>query len=620
MEKIGIVELETSEEESKMLKLSETYWKDYLKEKNYNKDSSKMCELCIQDQIKKYGKQTIVCSGINSIENKQEGFEEIKHNFTEEEISELNSIYNPYDYMKTYLDYDKKVKSFQDRFYQRLILSCSARYKVVRMGRRTGKSRSIAMLAVHKAIMADNSITPYRILLVSPYQVQTEEVVNSIIDICNNLPDKPLKSSKQTPAWKLTFENGSILMGFTASTNGDQIRGQPADLIILDETDDIPAKAITSIMGIKMQNPEVEVWRSGTPKGEKNLHQAEQDVLAKSFHYPSYVIPQYSDMMDASLRTEMGEGIGYIEEVLAEISSGSNQVFQTLFLNRAQNKANFISALDVLNDRSRYIVTIGVDWNHDQVGSRIVVLAYDKITPQFTIIDKEIVAIEGFTQHAAQDKIIMLNRKYNCDHIFVDKGFGTTQVANLKQFALGVAGTVPKGHPDLKLLDITPIDFGSSTEVRDPVSGELHKTPTKQMAVLNAVEVLEKDLLTLHPQEDHDIILQFKNYIEKSRNKNRIVYGYLSKRIGDHDLDAIMIGLFGMKLTYSSLFISDSTQAMIKYAGRNDDTAINNNTEAAMEIFGLSFGRRSQNTSSRRSEGIRGNRNGNLQRKNRSMF
>lgn len=135
--RIDILELEQSEEESKVMKLSETYWKDYLKEKNYNTDPNKMCEICIKDQIQKYGKQSIICSGLNSIENRQEGFSDISDKFTEEEISELNSLYNPYDYMKTFLDFDKKVKSFQDRFYQRLILSCSARYKVVRMGRRT---------------------------------------------------------------------------------------------------------------------------------------------------------------------------------------------------------------------------------------------------------------------------------------------------------------------------------------------------------------------------------------------------------------------------------------------------------------------------------------------------
>ena len=487
------------------------------------------------------------------------------------------------------------------------------------MGRRTGKSQSIAMLAVHKAIMNEN----YRILLVSPYAVQTEEVINTIKTICQQLPENPLVSSKQTPAWKLTFNNGTILMGFTASTNGDQIRGQPADLIILDETDDIPEKAITSIMGIKMQNMDVEVWRSGTPKGEKNLHKAEQSRLSKSFHYPSYVIPIYSDIMDQSLRDEMGEGIGYVEEVLAEISSGSNQVFQSIFINRALNKPMFISAQDVLSDRQRFIVTIGVDWNHDQVGSRIIVTAYDKITPQFYIIDKEKVAIEGITQYAAVEKIIQLNRKYSCDHIFVDQGFGAAQVADLKQFALGQAGLVPKGHPDLKLLDVTAINFGSSTEIIDPVTGVPYNTPTKQLAVQTAVEMFERDLITLQAKEDHDIILQLKNYVEKSRTKGRIVYGYLSKKIGDHDLDALIMALFGMKKTYSTLFVGETTQALMRVVESNSNKEAQaieeeSNIETARQIFGLSFGRNRSNsneykssrskTTSSRTNGLKRNR------------
>ena len=48
-----------------------------------------------------------------------------------------------------------------------------------------------------------------------------------------------------------------------------------------------------------------------------------------------------------------------------------------------KNKALKITAKEVMDDRSRFIVFIGVDWNHDQVGSRILVIAYDKIIPQF---------------------------------------------------------------------------------------------------------------------------------------------------------------------------------------------------------------------------------------------
>ena len=615
-EKLEIVQIEESEEESQVMKLSETYWKDYLRDNEYNKDPNKMCELCIEEQIKKHGQQVIPCTGINRAENKlgKHLFDQIVDTLTPEEKAELDALYDPYVYMDTFLDIGKP-KQLEDRWYQKIISACSAQSKVIRVGRRSGKTYMMALMMVHEMLVNDK----YRVLVVSPYAVQTGEVIKTFLDLCSRLPDNPVKSSKQTPVWEINFHNGSVLMGFTAATNADSVRGQTANRIVLDEVDDIPEAAIVSVMAIKMSVPDVKVWRSGTPKGERNLNRAEQDPMNKCFHYPSYVIPHYDDKMDASLRHEMGDGIGYVQEVMAIIGVANDQVFQSMFLNRAQNKLKFVTALDVIADRSRYIVTIGVDWNHDKVGTRIIVLAYDKIEPQFYIIDKEIVAIEGKTQHAAQDKIIRLNRKYNCEHIFVDKGFGTTQIANIKQFALAQVGTIPKGHPDLKLLDMLAIDYGSSTEVQDPVTGEIVKHPTKQMAVMNAVEVLEKDLIALHPKDDHDIIKQFKNYVEKSRNKGKITYGYLSAKVGDHDLDAIMIALFGMKKTYSSIFISESTQALIKFVDKNDENREESDfDEVTNMLFGISFGRKSQNN--KRTENLSNNRSGGFNRRDRGRF
>ena len=520
------------------------------------------------------------------------------------------------EYIGEHTTYDIEVENRHNFVANNIIVhNCSAQSKVIRVGRRSGKTYMMALMMVHEMLVNDK----YRVLVVSPYAVQTGEVIKTFLDLCSRLPDNPVKSSKQTPVWEINFHNGSVLMGFTAATNADSVRGQTANRIVLDEVDDIPEAAIVSVMAIKMSVPDVKVWRSGTPKGERNLNRAEQDPMNKCFHYPSYVIPHYDDKMDASLRHEMGDGIGYVQEVMAIIGVANDQVFQSMFLNRAQNKLKFVTALDVIADRSRYIVTIGVDWNHDKVGTRIIVLAYDKIEPQFYIIDKEIVAIEGKTQHAAQDKIIRLNRKYNCEHIFVDKGFGTTQIANIKQFALAQVGTIPKGHPDLKLLDMLAIDYGSSTEVQDPVTGEIVKHPTKQMAVMNAVEVLEKDLIALHPKDDHDIIKQFKNYVEKSRNKGKITYGYLSAKVGDHDLDAIMIALFGMKKTYSSIFISESTQALIKFVDKNDENREESDfDEVTNMLFGISFGRKSQNN--KRTENLSSSRSGGFNRRDRGRF
>ena len=585
----------------------------------------------------------------------------------------------------------------------------------------SGKTYMMALMMIHEMLLTPK----YKVLLVSPYAVQTEEVVSTFKNLCSRLPENPIIKAKQSPIHIIEFSNGSILKGFTAATNADSVRGQTGHRIVLDECligstqilmsngdtksiedlkigdmvmsevdgviethpiidhamtgskpvykylfeqgyeliatenhpvftsegekpiseakdikiamfkntyakleevtyigekpvynmtiarshnyiangllthncDDIPENAIISIMAIRMSVPDVKVWRSGTPKGERNLYKSEQDPQNKCFHYPSFVIPHYDDKLDASLRHEMGDGIGYVQEVMAIMGLASNSVFQSMFINRAQNKSLRITAKDVMSDRSRFIVFIGVDWNHDQVGSRLLVIAYDKITPQFHIIEKERVAIEGFTQYAAVERIIKLNRKYNCDHVFVDQGFGAKQISDLKMFALAQVGIVPKGHADLKLLDVTPIDYGSFTEVRDPITGDVYKTPTKQMAVMNAVEVFEKDYITLDSKDDHEIILQLKNYIEKSRNKGRIVYSYISKKIGDHDLDALMIGLFGMKKLYSSLFVGESTQALLKLVSLKEDGEPDReitNLDQYECIVGYSFGRKSK--------------------------
>lgn len=416
----------------------------------------------------------------------------------------------------------------------------------------TGKTTTLAMEIIHKCMTDRGSKgTGHRALLVSPYQVQTDEVITTIKLLCNSFEVNPIVRSKASPAHMIEFNTGSILMGFTAGETGDSIRGQPADSIWLDECDDIPAKALTSLAGIFMDNPDVAVWKSGTPKGELNLYSAAQEQHTKEFHYPSFVIPHYNDQIDNQLRGEMDE-IGYIQECLALYGASSNGIFQVPFINEACSKLNKVTLLDVLSNRSRYITIIGVDWNHDQVGTRIITIAYDKEDPQFYIIRKDRVALEGWTQQKAIDTIIKINRKVRADHIYVDAGFGTTQIGELRMFGESQKGLVDLDHPDLNLVDVQAVDFGSTIEVKDPTSQETFKQGMKQFVVQNAVQVLEKQLLTLDKEEDKDIISQMKNYVQKSRNKGRVVYGCVSKKIGDHDLDAFMIGLFGFKKEYST--------------------------------------------------------------------
>ena len=250
----------------------------------------------------------------------------------------------------------------------------------------------------------------------------------------------------------------------------------------------------------------------------------------------------------------------------------SDNIYQILFIKRATEKQYYLSPMDYFSNRANYISILGVDWNHDQVGTRLVLVAYDKTLQQFYILDKARVSLEGWTQQKAMEKIIEFNRRYNIDHIFVDAGFGATQIGDLRLYGELQINKVPKGHPDLKLMDVQPVDFGSNVEIRDPHSGEIFKQGLKQFAVQNSVLILEKDMITLHPEEDKDIIAQMKNYVQKSRNKGRVTYGYISKKVGDHDLDALIIALFGFKKLYSSTLGDNIHQVMMRFSSaKNED-------------------------------------------------
>lgn len=579
----------------------------------------------------------------------------------------------------------------------------------------TGKSFALSLLIIHRAVMAKPT-SGYRILIVSPFAAQTEEVVDNIINICRLLLDDPIKSFKGSPNHEIVFKTGAILKGFTASKEANSIRGQPGDLLVIDEClvgstlittptglvpikdikigdtvltyldgkliedtvinskstgiktvrdytfsngttltgtsnhpvmtpegwkelgeassilvpktnlystlvskseeyeeevynltvgnnhtyiangllthncDDMPVKAMVSIMGIRMGRPNVEVWKSGTPKGEKNLFAGDQKVTSKSFHFPSFVIPHYTDELDADNRADLGE-IGYVQEVIAEYGAVANGVYQSDFLRRAQERPMFTTAKDVLSRRSNYIVITGVDWNGEGVGVRIITVAFNKFEPDFKIIDRQEISMVGKTQDEAVNTIIEVNRKYKVDHLYCDIGYGAYQVEALKIFGERAFSNTPKGHPDRKLVNVIGVNFGGTTDLRDHRTGEVHKIPTKQFAVQNSVILLEKDLISLHTKEDHVMLLQMKNYIEKSRNKGRIVYTTISKKIGDHDLDAFIFALYGFKIEYPTIFGEASMRAMMRYG---DETSASNIDVLGADVpfVSLSFGSR----------------------------
>ncbi len=529
-------------------------WRQYLQEKDYNKDINKMCDLCIKEQVKKYGTRTIKCSGLLSADEMVPA--QYSHMFSQEERDLMEEAINPYYWAAKNIDIDNdnpSTKIFIPRWYQEQYTRCSAPRKTIRAGRRAGKTEGIVIALLHKLLTNEK----YNVLVVTPYDSQAEEIYSKAKRILNNLTtpyDELVESARESPNYQIKFKNGSKLKAFTAGNSGAaQVRGQPANLIYIDETDLLGQKDFNSILAILLDKADTEFWVSSTPDGEKQMYRLSQDKSYKEFHFPSFVLPHYTDDLDNDMRGQSDE-MGYVQEVMAEFGASRAGVFQKYYVDKCSNIEFSETPEGILTNRGNFIVTMGCDWNHEGIGTRIVALAYDKTEQLFFIAEKATVSKEGWTQTAAMEKIIELNRKYRFDKIYVDRGFGYTQIETLKSFAMSQFGKLAVGHPDLFLAEIVGVDFGSKIEVKDPYTGTDIKKDMKPYMVETLNRIIEKLAIKFDKLLDKPILDQLKGYQEKRSISGRPTYSASSAVIGDHDLDALMLASLAYNIEYSEIF------------------------------------------------------------------
>lgn len=542
------------EEVTDVIELSEMPWRKYLKMKNYNKDRYKMCEICIAEQKRKYkGETPIICNGLRDYKTSLKAkFDEniidsIVAELSEEEFDELQALFNPFDWFRVHMTDKSKA---QDRWTQELALSCSAKNKAIRWGRRCGKSYAIIMELMYKIALAEK---PLSILVAAPMVTMIDEISQVFVELSNliDIPDF-IQSKKSSPILEITFFNGSILKGITAADDGKSARGKKADVIWIDEVDFVPTKALDAIRAIQLDNPNVELIYTSTPIGEGNLFNFANQKITKEFHYPTFTRPDYTDEMHSS--TEALSAIAYAQEILAIYGLDEAGVFPIRFIDMAYDYyiKDCYNEDFVLNNRDRFILIIGVDWNHDNNGTRIVVLGHDRVYSKFFIVEKQRISKIKMTQTLAVQTIVDLNRKYNCDHIICDEGFGIAQVSMLRLKGEEQYGKVPPNHPDIKLVDTVAVSFGSTLEITDPVKHQTIKKNTKQYIVENAQKVLENNQLALDDLKDDEVILQMKNYHIARTGLRGNIYKPKDKKIGDHDLDALMLALYGFDMFYGA--------------------------------------------------------------------
>jgi len=519
-----------------------------------------ICQKCLEDREKRFrptlgdGWNCVKCTYIP--EDYLLGID--KTQYTEEQLHIMEIYMDPVKFAKYMFEITL-------RFYQDEMIRCTAIRKVSRCGRRIGKSWVLTISACWFCFIHKNKY----VMVMTPRKDQGEKLYNWIVQWYNQFPQfrECIRRKAKNPG-TIEFKNGSTLFFVTAGSSNNAkagaARGQEADVIILDEADYLNPSDIDTVFPMLQRTDETSeedkiLWASSTPRGtrEKFYGWAHSERF-KEFHYPSWLNPAWDKTMEAELRDELKTNTAWEHEAAADWGLEMEGVFQHAFVDKAVSHAyRFFGEQGFwpYEESKRVpgcLYTIGVDWNSSRNGAQIVVMEFNSalrndqdeasIKGRFRVATRVSIDATEFTQLKACQEIIRLNKLWKPMYIYVDQGYGTTQVEELRRYGLD--------HPEDNILEkLKAIDFGSSIEVHDPVNRTVNKRPMKPFLVNNAVEKFERDMVVLNPA-DSLLEDQIRAYtVEKQTRLGQPVYsaGY------DHALDAFMLALLAFTMEFTDL-------------------------------------------------------------------
>jgi len=357
--------------------------------------------------------------------------------------------------------------------------------------------------------------------------------------------------SVASPYYEIEFGNGSRVRGFSSGSSsgaeGVGIRGQDADRIYLDEADYLLSSDLSAITAITITTPSVYVWASSTPTGKRqHFYQwAKSTPTYKEFYFPAMVVPHWEQVREETELEYAGRPDDWTHEILAEFGEQAVGVFQTAYIDRASLAYEYAE----LQPQHGWIYSMGVDWNND-VGTEIVITGYDN-HGGFQVVDATNIPKQEWTQIKGMEAIIRLNEKWRPQFLYMDEGYGSTNVELLKKYGHDMLTKDPADPACALYNSLVSYDFGSKVEVYDPVSKQPIKKDAKPFLVENAVRRFEENSIRIS-SFDSVLLRQLENYVIDHRTPaGRPTYKVLEESIGDHRLDAFMLSLVAFKLEIS---------------------------------------------------------------------
>jgi hypothetical protein len=541
----------------------------------------------------KAGDFIVNCTGIPGDNKFIPNYDKVVQHLDEQDIEEAQGVYDAVTWAERYLNW-KPRSSRTGEEYQALALRCSSKRKVYRWGRRLGKTDNLAVEGLH--FLYTNSPKAQRYdkyreewvqgfgtaLVLTPFLSQVKNLFGRMRELIALNPElqNEVKRDVSTPYHCIELHNGCKIVGFSAGSSGaESVRGQKADHIILDEMDYLDEESIETILALLMEHSDVSLTCASTPTGRREYFYrfCRERMDFKEFHYTSSANPSWSPAMEAELREFYNTEAGWQHEIMAEFGEATTSVFQHQYVQAG--RVDYRYEHTTREENCTY--SIGIDWNDQENGTKICVLEWNPERMKFRVVQTETVQKMGWTQTAAIEKLIELNRAWRAAYVYVDQGYGATQIEVIKQYGMSKKYANDENAAiDARLANVVGINSSSKVEIFDPATNEVIKKPMKPFMVENAVRRFEQGIVDFSVY-DEMLYKQLIGYSVAKINASGMPV-YEKGPDGDHDLDALVLSLLAFQMEESE-FTNQQFNAAIAVAGKFGEGR--ENAEGAVETL-----------------------------------
>lgn len=469
---------------------------------------------------------------------------------------------------------------FKPRAYQILMLRWPKNRKVLRAGRRLGKTAMLAVMMLHYSYTHNHG----RVLVLTPMKSQGEVIYKEMLKLAANseLVQSSITRAVTAPYHVIEFVNGSIIRffstGLKSGGKSDVARGQEAHIIVLDELDYMGPEDLDAILAMLQKTEEGQEDKiligASTPTGRREkLWDWSHSPRFKEFWFPSYCNPHFDKEIEADLRDEYSEMV-FRHEIEADWGEDLEGVYPRRYVEAACHYADWKYTKDLTSARSFHV--IGVDWDKYGAGVNIVVVEVcddnyedERFAGKMRVAYREETIRETFTLTNAVNKLIELNAIFDPRHIYIDRGYGEVQYELLKKHG--------QEHPETGLAKkVVGVSFSEHVEVRDPITKQPIKKEVKPYMIDTLRQFLEREQIYI-PSHDELLFRQLLGYIVARTTQNdRPVFE--AGEAGDHAHDALILACLAINQNYGEL-------TRLRYARRARAVS----SEAFIPLFDLSL-------------------------------